>query len=419
MDATVSAENFKKQKLFEQQCDGEIDRISNLPEHILHYILSFLPTKYAVGTSVLSTRWNGLWKFIHNLDFCDEHLYNSSSKRPNYWKRKRIFRDFVDKVLRHNDVSNINKCNLKCNECNAAYFNGWISTIIRRKVQELNISVFKECPFRFSDCLFTCESLRILKIYMSVSMKIPASVCFSSLKVLHLGKISFFCDQSIQEISLSFPILEKFILRYCVWPKNVTFFAPILQKLEIEDRSDGLNDCEIKIYAESLVSLKFDGGPYQKYSLCHLSSLVDASIELWPGEASVHHVGSLLKDIFNVKNLELSGSSIEVLSRPDFSNHLLALSCLIHLTVGYRVRVCGRALIDLLRSMPNLESICCPDGLSSIWFKGIGRVMGTTPKCFLSNLKLVEIRQFSWIAEKGPLWQVSGSNERDLGVATS
>ncbi|KAL5856768.1 hypothetical protein ACOSQ3_004226 [Xanthoceras sorbifolium] len=57
----------------------DIDRLSNLPNHIIHHILSFVDTKCAVQTSVLSKKWRWIlhlcwiwmiarhlkrWKFI-------------------------------------------------------------------------------------------------------------------------------------------------------------------------------------------------------------------------------------------------------------------------------------------------------------------------------------------------------------------
>ncbi|GMI67415.1 hypothetical protein HRI_000410800 [Hibiscus trionum] len=50
----------------------EDDRISALPDEIVHQILCFLPTKHSIQTSTLSKRWILLWKFTHSIDFPDD-----------------------------------------------------------------------------------------------------------------------------------------------------------------------------------------------------------------------------------------------------------------------------------------------------------------------------------------------------------
>ncbi|KAK4846400.1 hypothetical protein QYF36_016819 [Acer negundo] len=42
----------------------ETDRLSNLPDPIIHHILSLTDTKYAVQTSVLSKMWRHKWKYV-------------------------------------------------------------------------------------------------------------------------------------------------------------------------------------------------------------------------------------------------------------------------------------------------------------------------------------------------------------------
>jgi len=44
------------------------DRISDLPDEIIHHILSFLPSSQITLTSLLSKRWNPLWLTIPNAD---------------------------------------------------------------------------------------------------------------------------------------------------------------------------------------------------------------------------------------------------------------------------------------------------------------------------------------------------------------
>ena len=48
-----------------------MDRLSQLPDDLLIKILSFVPTKCAVATSILSKRWLSLWTLVASLVFED------------------------------------------------------------------------------------------------------------------------------------------------------------------------------------------------------------------------------------------------------------------------------------------------------------------------------------------------------------
>ncbi|PIA46090.1 hypothetical protein AQUCO_01600392v1 [Aquilegia coerulea] len=404
MNASRSLDTSKKQNLAEgEQCNGDHeDIISNLPDSILHYILSFLPTKYAVGTSILSQRWKFLWTSIHNFDFCDEHLFCTSSKSINYQKRKWFFIEFVNKVLHCNDVSKIHKFSLKCRECDPAHFPTWVASIMRREIQELSIYASEEYPYMYPHCFSTFESLRVLKIDMDISISITGSVSFPSLKVLHLTSVNFCGGLSLPEVSLRCPILEESVLDCCTCSNIKTFsiYAPTLPMLKIKGgHVYKPTNCVVKIFAERLVSLKLKHSLSYEFSLCELSSLVDVSIDIYGTSGSVHHVASILKGIHNAKNLELSAHSVETLSRPDVSAYFHTLARLTHLKVLDGLTTSGEKLIDLLCNMPYIESLCFPNGTHSFGFKEFGR-FGTTPQCFLSHLKLVEIRPFRWYSDE-------------------
>lgn len=79
-----------------------MDRVSLLPTHILHHILTFLPAQDIVRTCVLSKQWKNIWCSLNSLDF-GENLFSS---------KKIEFRNFVDHVLFLRDGTNLRKFHL-------------------------------------------------------------------------------------------------------------------------------------------------------------------------------------------------------------------------------------------------------------------------------------------------------------------
>jgi hypothetical protein len=68
----------------------EEDIISTLPDEILCHILSFLETEQSVATTILSKRWNHLWRSVSTL--CFKTIF--TNKDFNF-----DFNDFVYSVL--------------------------------------------------------------------------------------------------------------------------------------------------------------------------------------------------------------------------------------------------------------------------------------------------------------------------------
>ncbi|KAA8523889.1 hypothetical protein F0562_010312 [Nyssa sinensis] len=203
------------------------DRISTLPDSVLCHILSFLPTKYAVRTSILSTKWKYLWTSVHSLDFDDSvtmsNLYVGRTKKGRAQKDKQIqaqrksFMNFVDRVLILHNVSCLRKFRLHCCQVDdMLHVNTWVCAAIGRDVQDLDLYVSWEPPLQLPRSLFTCNMLVVLKLSREIVVNTPAegSVCFPNLKILHLKWVKYVNDDSVlypqdyNKLEINAPALE-------------------------------------------------------------------------------------------------------------------------------------------------------------------------------------------------------------------
>ncbi|CAI0375985.1 unnamed protein product [Linum tenue] len=83
---TMAGSSRKSKRPKRSHVVKEVATLSDFPDEILHYILSFLDTKSAVGTSILSRRWRCLWKDVLVLNFLPKSFCKLASFRKHVYR---------------------------------------------------------------------------------------------------------------------------------------------------------------------------------------------------------------------------------------------------------------------------------------------------------------------------------------------
>ncbi|XP_031118140.1 putative F-box/LRR-repeat protein At3g18150 isoform X2 [Ipomoea triloba] len=173
--------------------DESIDYISRLPESVIHHILSFLPFRRIVRTSVLSKTWNRFWSNYPNVDLTlDFGLYDCP--RPQFLS---IFERIMDQCLFRKDC--IQKLDLDINfpflEELVPFLDRSLGAATVRNVSELVIKLHCREEGDGPYCFYS----------------IPQEVFTGSLKVLDIERCKFEGCHAWIEL----PCLQKFKLNCC------------------------------------------------------------------------------------------------------------------------------------------------------------------------------------------------------------
>nr|KJB13639.1 hypothetical protein B456_002G086200 [Gossypium raimondii] len=277
-----------------------VDRVSDLPDSILCHILSFLSTKDAVVTSILSTRWRYLFTLLSNLDF-DLGEFTSSDRRPKSSSSK-IFLSFVGKMLFFHKT-NVDKFRLKCGirvDCCHVY--GWILAAVWRGVKHLDLNISYTNVKTLPDALFACRTLVALKLDIHFVLDVPKGVHFPSLKTLF--KILFSSCTNLEVV-----IIEKCNMENI---NNFNISHHLLQSLSILHSNDSSN-CWLIIDFPNLAYFKYIDHVVGGYSLENLQSIVSVDIHFIIEDDDLQaDATALFREISNVRSLLLSSTSLKV-----------------------------------------------------------------------------------------------------------
>ncbi|XP_050375512.1 F-box/LRR-repeat protein At4g14103-like [Argentina anserina] len=379
------------------------DMISDLPDSLLCHILSFMPTKDSVSTSVLSSRWKRVWASVPSLDFRETHSDSES------------FVLFVSRVLYFRNSSDIQKFKLKC-YCveRFSHIDGWIRTAIMHNLVELDLCVEKDASYmedfrlELPKSLFMCKTLVKLNLSSIFIINPPTSWCLPHLRVLFITVKNPGSDL-MENLLPGCPALEDFSIFGNVGEGYLNFniSALELKKLQIslytrseDDEFLDYNDFNIFVTSPKLEYFGLDQSTLSKCVLGNSESFVEASIDLDCHIATEHpafagRVTPLMAQICNVKYLSLSAHDLHDNCELPIFDNLKQLKLVLH-------RCCSW-WAEFLKRSPNLESLvlehvgCNCDGLGGYGVKEeklLWHHPELVPNCQLSHVKTICIKEF-------------------------
>ncbi|KAI5004125.1 hypothetical protein ZWY2020_031368 [Hordeum vulgare] len=183
------AERAKPGKIKKVAVAGGKDCFEDLPEHVLELLLSFLPSRDAVRTSVLARRWRALWKSVPALRFY-----------PSQFESAKAFNNFVYKLLEHRDrTSPLLQCDIipyqKGKQAEAHRdVESWVRYAVSCQVSVLRILNwgFHHSSLDLSSSSVISKHLTVLELYNLVFDKSPLDLLSChALELLEIGLLTF------------------------------------------------------------------------------------------------------------------------------------------------------------------------------------------------------------------------------------
>ncbi|KAA8537679.1 hypothetical protein F0562_027331 [Nyssa sinensis] len=256
---------------FPCKMEMEVDKISNLPGHIMDKILSHMSLRDAVRTSVLSSKWRNKWITLPHLVF-DNQCILGSSQDQTFVKNKLV--NIVDHVLLLH-TGPIQKFKLSHRDLQGVCdIDRWILYLSRGSVKEFVLEVWKGNRYKLPSSVFSCQKLIHLELFNCL-LKPPSTFNgFRSLQSLDLQHITM--DQIVFETLIaSCPLLERLTLMNFDGFTYLEIHAPNLQFFDVGGIFEYVNFVNTFQLAIVSIGLYVDVG--YEHSLTHgnTSSLIN------------------------------------------------------------------------------------------------------------------------------------------------
>ncbi|XP_020547903.1 FBD-associated F-box protein At5g38590-like [Sesamum indicum] len=227
--------------------DVDVDRISELPEPIIHHIYGFMhSTKDVVRTSILSKKWKSMFSSYLTFDF-DQRWFRIEGARGKHNRikarevQKKKFRGYVEKslALRLDPVPCIDKFRLYVNNMSGvlqACMGRWICAAVDKNVKELDVHVNVDGKQYFvPEAVLLSASITSLKLSGSLLCDFGA-IKLSNLRELSIKDTFLLNGHLIKRFEESCPLLEDLRLVCCRGLLHLAISALLkLRRLEVHE----------------------------------------------------------------------------------------------------------------------------------------------------------------------------------------
>ncbi|KAL3509591.1 hypothetical protein ACH5RR_028992 [Cinchona calisaya] len=408
------------------------DRITDLPDAILHQILFLLPIRSIAQTSILSKSWRQIWYTFPDLDFTSIGVIadapnNNSSNDSNARKKLHSLlaksAEFIYQVLALRDPKFSDIRVLRFRAClSFSRLNVLIRRAIRFNVQELDIEVTTNDYFNFPRSVIISESLRVFRLKSRYpGFRLPPAMIlkggFRSLYSLSLSRVILYDQPSLVNLfsGSSFPMLKKLSLEMCIGLKNLNVSCRGLVDLTLENcfQLEGL-----EIYSPKLENLRVDGC-FDAYSNSSWFKIDAPNLEkmFWSHNTiiencSVENLTSVRESLVGFFMLHEDLNAAKIQSVSNFLSGLslcqsltLESSCIEILSKNYHLGGVIQHPFDRLQSM-ELRT-----GFSKHNLPGLAGLFCNSPTVHTLVLKIDNVQNVERRKWNRDLWESSSSGE--------
>ncbi|KAG2306187.1 hypothetical protein Bca52824_025935 [Brassica carinata] len=291
----------------DRKIEGALDLISSLPDEILQHILSFVSTKVAIRTSLLSRSWRHVWCEVPSLSLEVEKLTTAASINET------LTRYTAPKTKSFQLV-------IKPMMMNIPYIDRWIKFAMSHSLENLSLEFPRPYyqEYKLPDFFYNSCSFKQLNITLSSyrTMVPKCTVSWTSLQKLSLSCYSL-SDESMAKILSGCPVLENLTLSNCDELKLIDLSKSLrLKTLQVNCGMTATQIVAPHIHFLRLVN------PQSSYTLVDVASLTEAELEISFFDSHIKtdfpqlqvKVLEMLYKLQNADKLTLGSNFIQIIS---------------------------------------------------------------------------------------------------------